>query len=31
MWLAGDVIVRYEGVFELDEYEPGATGPVPRD
>jgi hypothetical protein len=30
MWLAGDVIVRYEGVFELDEYEPGATGPVPR-
>jgi hypothetical protein len=30
MWLAGDVIIRFEGLFELDEYEPGATGPAPR-
>lgn len=29
-WVAGDVVVRYEGVFELIEYEPGASGPAPR-
>jgi hypothetical protein len=29
MWVAGDVVVRYEDLFELDEYEPGATGAVP--
>lgn len=28
-WVAGDVVVAYEGVFELAGYEPGA-GPVPR-
>jgi len=29
MWFAGDVVVRYEGVYELASYEPGASGPVP--
>ncbi len=27
MWIAGDVLVSYEGLYELDWYEPGATGP----
>ncbi len=29
LWVAGDVVVRYDGVFELEEYEAG-RGPVPR-
>ena len=29
LWVAGDVVVRYEGLFELEWYEPGANGPVP--
>jgi Putative glycolipid-binding len=29
LWVAGDVVVRYERTFELAAYEPGATGPVP--
>ena len=28
-WLAGDVVVRFQDLFELEEYEPGASGPVP--
>lgn len=28
LWVAGDVVVRYDGVFELEEYEPG-RGAVP--
>jgi hypothetical protein len=27
--VAGDVVVRYEGLFELEEYEAGASGPRP--
>ena len=27
MWIAGDVLVRYESLYELEWYEPGATGP----
>jgi hypothetical protein len=30
LWVAGDVVVAYEGLFDLTAYEPGATGPVPR-
>jgi hypothetical protein len=30
LWVAGDVIVRYEGLFELLEYEAGASGPRPH-
>jgi len=30
LWVAGDVVVRYEGLFELTAYEPGASGPRPR-
>lgn len=29
LWVAGDVVVRYEGLFELDVYEAGASGPRP--
>jgi hypothetical protein len=29
LWVAGDVVVRYDRAFELISYEPGATGPVP--
>jgi hypothetical protein len=29
LWVAGDVVVAYEGVFELAEYEPGPAGPFP--
>lgn len=29
LWVADDVVVRYERAFELIAYEPGATGPVP--
>jgi hypothetical protein len=28
LWVAGDVVVAYEDLFRLDEYEPG-RGPVP--
>jgi hypothetical protein len=28
LWVAGDVVVRYDRVFELDDYEAGATGPA---
>ncbi len=27
LWIAGDVVVRHEGAYELEWYEPGATGP----
>jgi len=27
LWVAGDVVVRYERIFELIEYDPGASGP----
>ncbi len=30
LWVAGDVVVRYEGLFELTWYERGAGGPRPR-
>jgi hypothetical protein len=29
LWIAGDVVVRYDRIFELIDYDPGATGPVP--
>lgn len=29
LWVAGDVVVRFDDLFELEEYEPG-RGPVPR-
>lgn len=29
LWVADDVVVRYDHAFELIEYEPGASGPVP--
>ena len=29
LWIAEDVVVRYDRAFELISYEPGATGPVP--
>ena len=29
LWVADDVVVRYDRAFELIAYEPGATGPVP--
>jgi hypothetical protein len=27
MWIAGDVLVRYEGLYELEYFESGASGP----
>jgi hypothetical protein len=30
-WVAGDVVVAYEDVFELAEYDPGRSGPFPLD
>ena len=27
LWVAGDVVVRYDRLFELQVYEPGASGP----
>jgi hypothetical protein len=27
LWVAGDVVVRYDRIFELVDYEAGATGP----
>jgi hypothetical protein len=29
LWVADDVVVRYDQAFELTSFEPGATGPVP--
>ena len=29
LWVAGDVVVAYEDVFELAEYDPGPRGPFP--
>lgn len=29
LWVADPIVVRYESVFELVEYEPGASGPFP--
>ena len=29
LWVAGDVVVAYEDVFELAEYDPGRSGPFP--
>jgi len=29
LWIAGDVVVRYDGLFELERYDPGASGPRP--
>lgn len=29
LWVAGDVVVGFEGLFELERYEPGASGPLP--
>jgi hypothetical protein len=29
-WLAGDVVVRFQDLFDLEEYEPGASGPAPE-
>jgi hypothetical protein len=29
LWVAGDVVVRYDRIFELVNYEPGAHGPQP--
>jgi hypothetical protein len=28
-WAAGDVVVAYQGLFALEEYEPGPRGPFP--
>lgn len=27
LWVAGDLVVAYEGLFELSEYDPGRSGP----
>lgn len=27
LWVAGDTVVLFDRIFELEEYEPGATGP----
>ena len=29
LWCARDVVVRYEGLFRLERYEAGASGPRP--
>jgi hypothetical protein len=29
LWVADDVVVRYDRAFELISYQPGASGPVP--
>jgi len=29
LWVAADLVVAYEGLFELESYEPGASGPSP--
>src|SRR5919106_3958100 len=30
LWVAGDLEVSYEGLYELAAYEPGQSGPFPR-
>jgi hypothetical protein len=30
LWVAGDIVVAYEDVFELAAYQPGLSGPFPR-
>jgi len=29
LWVAGDIVVRYERLFELEWLDPGASGPRP--
>ena len=29
LWIAGDTVVRYDRLFTLEEYEPGASGVPP--
>lgn len=29
LWVAGDVVVRYDAIFELIGYQPGPSGPAP--
>ncbi|HSD49565.1 MAG TPA: hypothetical protein VLE71_07020 [Actinomycetota bacterium] len=29
LWIAGDVVVRFDGLYELERYEAGASGPRP--
>lgn len=29
LWVAGEIVVAYESVFELSTYEPGQSGPFP--
>jgi hypothetical protein len=29
LWIAGDVVVRYDGLYALESYEPGSSGPTP--
>jgi hypothetical protein len=29
LWVAGDVVVRFDGLYELEAYEAGASGPRP--
>lgn len=29
LWVAGGIVVRYEDLYELEWYEPGASGPAP--
>ena len=29
LWTAGDAVVRFDRIFELEWYQPGATGPAP--
>jgi hypothetical protein len=31
LWIAADVLVRFEGLFQLEWYEAGASGPRPLD
>jgi hypothetical protein len=31
LWVAGDVVVRYDRLFDLTSYEPGAHGPRPLE
>jgi hypothetical protein len=31
LWVAADVVVAYEGLYALDRYDPGASGPRPLD
>jgi len=31
LWVAGDVVVRYDRLFELEWYEAGASGPQPTN